>query len=71
MHSSFGEKNIANNAETETQLRIFKIPGDYLEGNQMTGMLAVWDKKSEAVFKQVGGDIQSCLQLLERKRTIH
>lgn len=45
MHSSSEEKNIENNAETEKQLRIFKILGDYLEGNQMTGMLAIWDQK--------------------------
>lgn len=64
MHSSFEKKNIENNAENEKQLRIFKILGDYLEGNQMTGMLPFGIRKIWAVFKK--GVDQSCLQLLER-----
>lgn len=69
-HSSFEEKNIENNEETEKQLRIFKIHGNYLKGYQLTVIPDLWDQKVWGGFWKVGKKKkkknQSCMQLFEK-----
>lgn len=53
-HSSFEEKNIESNEETEKQLRIFKIHGNFLKGYQLTVIPDLWDQKVWGGFWKVG-----------------